>query len=113
MRCSSALLLVLLAASECASQRRPNGELATAPAPRTIVRVEVTNIFDRAIEVYSGIEYLGTLGPNAHGSYPLPPTTERPPLYARWIGRQHDQQFNIANSRMVRYVYDAAASGGR
>jgi len=113
MRSSSALLLVLLAASGCASQHRPVGELATAPAPRTIVRVEVTNIFDRAIEVYSGMEYLGTLGPNAHGSYPVEPTTERPPLYARWIGQQHDQQFNIASSRMVRYVYDDRAPAGR
>jgi hypothetical protein len=113
MRSSSALLLTLLALSGCAAQHRPAGELTTAPAPRTIVRVEVTNIFDRAIEVYSGMEFLGTLGPNAHGSYPVEPTTERPPLYARWIGQQHDQQFDIASSRMVRYVYDDRAPPGR
>ena len=113
MRRSSALLLTFLALTGCASERRPSGKLTVVPAPRAIVGVEVTNIFNHTIDVFSGPEFLGTLAPSAYRRYPLAPTMERPLLYARWAGQQRDQQFNIAHSRMVRYVYEEPALAGR
>ena len=110
----SVLLLALLATSACASQARPSGQLATAPAPRTIVRVEVTNIFDRTIDVFTGTEFLGTLAPHAHASYPLAPSTQRPHLYARWAAVQREPpQFNISTSRLVNYVYASPTAASR
>ena len=105
MRRSSALLLMLLALPGCASQRRPYGELTPPPTVRTIVAVEVTNTFGRSIDVYYSTQFLGTLAPSAHKSYPVPPSTERTPIYARWTGGS-ERSFNISNDRMVRYVYD-------
>jgi hypothetical protein len=81
--------------------------MAGAPAAaRTIVRVEVTNTLGRSIDVFYSTQYLGTLAPNALGSYSVAPTTERIPLYARWVGELPDQQFNISHNMMVRYVYE-------
>jgi hypothetical protein len=113
MRRSSALLLTLLALTGCASQRRPYGELTVAPTARTIVGVEVTNTFGRTIDVFYSSQFLGTLAPFAHKTFPLEPTTAALPLYARGSGQARDQQFNISRGRMVRYVYDDPAPGGR
>ena len=115
MRRASALLLMLLALTGCAAQRRPYGELTPPPTTRSIVAVEVTNPYDRSIDVFYSTQFLGTLGPRAHRRYPVPPATERLPIYARWNGQARDQQFNISNGRMTRYVYDDAdaGSGGR
>jgi hypothetical protein len=108
MRRSSALLLTLLALTGCASQHRPAGELAVAQTPRSIVRVDVTNTFGRSIDVYYSTQFLGTLAPSAHGSYPVNPTTARLPLYAQWSG-DPNHRFNISRSQAVRYVYEDPA----
>lgn len=116
MRRSSALLLTLLALAGCASNGTQAGRLGGPSATatdRTIVRVEVTNIFDRTIDVFTGTEFLGTLAPHAHASYPLAPASQRPRLYARWVGEQRDQQFNISNSRLVHYVYESQTAASR
>jgi hypothetical protein len=113
MRRSSALLLTLLALTGCASQHRPVGELAVAPAPRTIIAVDVTNPYSRTLDVFYGSVFLGTLAPSAHARYPVPPGTERMPIYGRWNGQARDLQFNISNARTVRYVYEDAAPADR
>jgi len=112
MRRSSALLLTLLALTGCASQHRPSGELAVSPTPRSIVRVDVTNTFGRSIDVYYSTQFLGTLAPNAHGSYTVAPATARLPLYAQWSG-DPNHRFNISRGRGVRYVYEDAAPANR
>jgi hypothetical protein len=110
MRRSSATLLMLLALAGCAAHR-PRSESATAsPAAttkRAIVRVDVTNTFGRSIDVYYSSTFLGSLGPYGHGSYTVPPTTRRVPVYARW-SRQPHRSFNISRSHGVHYVYGNA-----
>jgi hypothetical protein len=102
-------LLALLALAGCASQRRPSGELTVAPAARSIVGVEVTNPFDRSIDVFYSTQFLGTLAPYGHASYPVAPTTVRAPIYARWSGGAA-RGFNLSRSERVRYVYEDAGS---
>ena len=111
MRRSSALLLTLLAVTGCASQRRPSGELTVVPAPRTVVGVEVTNTFDRGIDVYYSTQFLGTLAPHAHRRYSVPPALEPFPVYARMSG--YSNQINITSGLTVRYVYEDPAPTGR
>ena len=113
MRSSSALLLAFLALTGCASQHRPYGELTTAPVPRTIIGVEVTNTYGRSIEVFYSTQYLGTLAPSEHKRWPVPPSTERTPIYARMRGYAPDQRFNISSGRTVRYVYEDPAPATR
>ena len=106
MRRSTTALLALLALAGCTAHRPQAGELAPAPtvAKRAIVRVDVTNTFGRPIDVYYSSTYLGSLGPYGHGSYTVPPTTRRVPLYARWSG-DPQRSFNISQSHGVHYVY--------
>jgi hypothetical protein len=109
MQRNSALLLALLATAGCASQHRPYGELTVAPAPRTIVGVDVTNTFDRSIDVYYSTQFLGTLAPFAHKSFTVPPTTGGElPIYAQWTGSSQ-RQMNISGTQSVRYVYQDPA----
>jgi hypothetical protein len=101
------LLLTLLALTGCASQRQPYGKLTVPPTQPSIIGVEVTNPFDRSIDVFYSTQLLGTLAPYAHGSYPVAPTTARAPIYARWTGRA-TRAFNLSRSQAVRYVYEDA-----
>ncbi|MFL5541467.1 MAG: hypothetical protein ACJ8J0_20945 [Longimicrobiaceae bacterium] len=70
-----------------------------------VIGIEVTNTFGRTIDVYNGSQYLGTLAPNAHGSFSFPPVTGHVPIYAKWPG--NNRAFNISNAHgAVRYVYE-------
>ncbi|MFL5383421.1 MAG: hypothetical protein ACJ8GN_12960 [Longimicrobiaceae bacterium] len=111
MRRSSALLLALLASAGC-YQRGPQGELAAPEPARVVVGVEVTNPYGRSIDVYYSTQFLGTLGPYAHGNYTVAPATARLPIYARWSG-QDSQRFNLSRSESVRYVYEDSGPDGR
>jgi hypothetical protein len=106
------VLLALLAVTGCTAQHRPGGELAVSPAPREIIAVEVTNTFDRSVDVYYSSQFLGTLAPAAHARYPVAPTTARMPLYARF-GNDIQRTFNISNGQMVGYVYGDPAPARR
>ena len=88
MRRSAAVLLALLTLAGCAAQppRADGGMVSPAAAKRSIIGVEVTNTFSRSIDVYYSTQFLGTLAPSAHGSYTVPPTEGRTPIYARWTG---------------------------
>jgi hypothetical protein len=116
MRPSSLFLLAFLALPGCASQRQSHGEPPVAPTTGSIVAVEVTNPFDRTIDIFYSTQFLGTLAPRAHGSYPVAPTTTRAPIYARWSGRE-TQRVNLSRSPSVRYVYedrgDVRSAGAR
>jgi hypothetical protein len=108
MRRSSVLLLTLVVLTGCASQPRPYGALTSPPAQPSIIGVEVTNPFDRSIDVFYSTQLLGTLAPYAHGSYPVAPTTSRAPIYARLSGRA-TRGVNLSRSLKVRYVYEDPA----
>jgi hypothetical protein len=113
MRRASGILLTVLALAGCAGQQSGARETASpGPDKRSIVGVEVTNTFDRSIDVYYGTQFLGTLAPHAHGSYPLAPeTTAAGPIYARFT-REPDRSYNISRGGTVRYVYANASAGG-
>ena len=113
MRRASGILLTVLALAGCAGRQSAARETASpGPDKRSIVALEVTNPFDRSIDVYFSTQFLGTLAPHAHGSYPLPPeTTAAAPIYARFRD-QPDRSYNISRGPTVRFVYaDAAADG--
>lgn len=109
MRRSTTTLLTLLALAGCAPNRAQAGDPSPSAeaAKRAIVRIDVTNTYGRVMDVYYGSTFLGSLGPNGHGSYSVLPTTYRVPVYGRWSG-DPQRSFNISRSRGVRYVYGNA-----
>ena len=107
---STVAVLALLALAGCAPRGTRAGDLAPSAvaAKRAIVRIDVTNTFGRTIDVYYSSTYLGSLGPYGHGSYTVPPTTYRVPVYASWSGNPQ-RTFNISRANGVRYIHGDAA----
>lgn len=106
----STTLLALLALAGCAPRATQAGDPASSAvvAKRSIVRIDVTNTSGRTIDVYCSSTYLGSLGPYGHGSYTVPPTSYRVPVYASWSGNPQ-RTFNISRANGVRYVLGDAA----